>query len=77
MNQDELDAANKVVKSKAEIRQVLIDFETENSSKLFGNAAVTAAKIGPVATSETEYEDVDTNGTPVLMNIGNSQSIQN
>lgn len=54
-----------MIKSKAEIRQVLIDYDqtTSASSKLFGTGK-------PVKTAEcTLYKDLDPDGSPVVMNI--------
>ena len=43
---DELDAALNVVKSNAEIRQILKDHESEKASKLFGQNNISAAIVG-------------------------------
>jgi len=59
---DDLDAANKVVRSRADIRQVLIDFDNKNSSKLFGKG--TACPTKPCGDLE---EGLDENGSPIVM----------
>lgn len=62
---DELDAAGKVVQSREEIRQVLIDHENSNaSSSLFGNGAVS-----PSREPSNPYQDLDHNGSPIVMQL--------
>ena len=56
-----MDAANKVVRSRAVIRQVLIDFDNKNSSKLFGNGSACPTK--PCGLEE----GLDENGSPIVM----------
>lgn len=65
---DELDAAMNIVKSNAEIRQILKEFEEEKTSKLFGNGSVSLAVVGNKSCS-TEYSDVGKDGSAMLMNI--------
>jgi ankyrin repeat protein len=63
---DELDAAEKVVKSHAEIRQVLIDNDRSNSNggpALFSKGEV--VKSGDAAL----YEGLEKDGTAMVMNI--------
>jgi hypothetical protein len=60
--QDDLDAANKVVRSRADIRQVLIDFDNKNASKLFGNGSACPTK--PCSGTE---QGLDENGSPIVM----------
>jgi hypothetical protein len=55
------------VKSNAEIRQILKDFESDNASKLFGKAGVSAAAVGGCCA--TDHEGVGPDGTATLMNI--------
>jgi hypothetical protein len=60
---DEVDAAMKVVKSHAEIRQVLEEYDkTTNKSSIFGNGEV-------VKGSADLYDGLGEDGTPVVMNI--------
>lgn len=66
---DELDAAEKVVKSNAEIRQILIDYDQTNKSSIFGNGEV-------VKTSSNLYDGLDENGTPIVMNIEMNQEAE-
>lgn len=61
-SQDDLDAANKVVRSRAEIRQVLIDFDNKNASKLFGKGSACPTKPGCGM-----EEGLDENGSPIVM----------
>lgn len=57
-----MDAANKVVRSRAEIRQVLIDFDNKNTSKLFGKSSACPTKPGCGM-----EEGLDENGSPIMM----------
>jgi hypothetical protein len=63
-----LDAAEKVVKSNAEIRQVLIDYDRTNSGAT--NYPALFAKSDVVKTGGIDlYEGLDKDGSPVVMNI--------
>jgi ankyrin repeat protein len=66
LSKDELDAAGKVVKSRQEIRQILIDHEnsTATASKLFGNSSVS-----PSRAPGNMYQDLDPNGSPIVMQL--------
>ena len=57
-----MDAANKVVRSRADIRQVLIDYDNKNSSKLFGKGSACPTKPGCGI-----EEGLDENGSPIVM----------
>lgn len=59
---DDLDAANKIVRSRAEIRQVLIDWDNKTASKIFGKTSVSAGK-----SCDCVEEGLDENGSPVVM----------
>lgn len=59
---DDLDAANKVVRSRAEIRQVLVDFDNKNASKIFGKGSAC-----PIKPSGDIEEGLDENGSPIVM----------
>jgi hypothetical protein len=57
--QDELDAAEKVVRSRAEIRQVLIDHDNRTAG-IFGN--------GKVKTNQSDvYKELGPDGSPIVM----------
>ena len=64
---DELDAANHVVKSNSEIRQVLVDFSMsvagKSVKKMFGNGQV--VKV----CDNNLYEDLGPDGSALVMNI--------
>jgi hypothetical protein len=61
---DELDAAGKVVKSRQEIRQVLIDHENSSTSKVFGDSS-----ISPSQEPGSMYQDLDPDGSPIVMQL--------
>jgi hypothetical protein len=61
---DELDAAGKVVKSRQEIRQVLIDHENSSTSKVFGNSS-----ISPSREAGNMYQDLHPDGSPIVMQL--------
>jgi hypothetical protein len=73
--QDELDAANKVVKSNKEIRQVLIDYTLSPAGnsvkKLFGNGEVVRV------TESNIYQDLGHEGSALVMNIEMNKEMQN
>ena len=70
---DELDAANHVIKSKEEIRQVLIENDQTNSA----NAIFGRGNAEPVKGNSDLYKDLDKDGSPVVMNIEiNNENIQ-
>jgi hypothetical protein len=62
---DELDAAGKVVKSNEEIRNILIEFENQVSSKktVFGNGNE------GINRDVNMYADLEHNGSPVVMQL--------
>ena len=61
---DELDAAGNVVKSKLEIREVLLEHDRSRDSSLFGGGKVVAVR------GEADlYQDLHEDGSPVVMNI--------
>ena len=62
---DELDAAMNIVKSHAEIREILKEYESDKASKLFGNGSVSVA----TGASAVDYDGVGKDGTAMLMNI--------
>lgn len=64
---DELDAAMNIVKSHAEIRGILKEFESDKATKLFGNGSVSVAISAGDAT--VDYDGVGKDGTAMLMNI--------
>jgi hypothetical protein len=69
--QDELDAAENVVRSRAEIRQVLIDNDrTGTGAGLFGCGEV-------VKGASDLYRDLDDSGTAVVMNIEMNKELSN
>lgn len=60
---DELDAANKIVRSRAEIRQVLIDHDNASASKIFGKgSAQPTREVGGC-----NEEGLNENGSPIIM----------
>lgn len=62
---DDLDAAEHVIKSRAEIRQVLIDHDKTNTASLiFGNGSATMQ-----AGSTDIYKDLGPEGSPITMQI--------
>jgi ankyrin repeat protein len=62
LSKDELDAAEKVVKSHADIRQILEEFnKTQPGTKIFGN--------GEVVKSTNLYDGLEKDGTAMVMNI--------
>lgn len=65
--QDELDAAGRVVQSRADIRSILQEHEASHASKVFGKATVSA--VGVSDNANMEYEGVHKDGTAMLMNI--------
>ena len=69
---DELDAANHVIKSKAEIRQVLLDFDSTNTA----NAIFGRLDAQPVKGSSDLYKDLDTEGSPIVMSIEMNNEMQ-
>jgi len=70
--QDELDAAEKVIRSRAEIRQVLIDNDQSSSSisTLFGSGSPVKA-----STVADMYRDLDSSGSAMVMNIEMNQEL--
>ena len=70
---DELDAANHVIKSKEEIRQVLIDNDqTNNANAIFGRG-----NAEPVKGNSDLYKDLGPDGSPIVMNIEmNNENLQ-
>lgn len=70
--QDELDAAEKVVKSNAEIRQVLIDHDKTGSN------LPTMFTRGEVVKSGEEglYDGLDKDGTAMVMNIEMNKALK-
>ncbi|RYG69027.1 ankyrin repeat domain-containing protein [archaeon] len=63
---DELDAAEKVVKSHAEMRQILLDYDQSNASKLFSNGDVVKSSA---QTNTMLYDGLDKDGSALVMNI--------
>lgn len=70
---DELDAANHVIKSKAEIRQVLIDNDNTNAA----NAIFGRLDAEPVKGGTDLYKDLDASGSPIVMSIELNNEMQN
>jgi len=66
---DELDAAEKVIKSNKEIRQVLIDYDQTGSKamSLFSKGDIIKHNIAE--DKKLLYKDLDKDGSPVVMNI--------
>ena len=66
---DELDAAENIVRSRAEIRQVLIDYDTTaQKSNLFGTKVGTGgADADPNRAQTNKYKDLGPDGSPVDM----------
>jgi hypothetical protein len=62
---DELDAAEKVVRSRAEIRQVLVDHDQMQVSKLFG----TGSSIRTNGNTSDIYRDLGEEGSAVVMQL--------
>lgn len=65
---DELDAANNVVRSRAEIRQVLIDHDTNSASKggqLFAKKSINTSN----GCDAGMYEGLDKDGSPIVMQL--------
>eukprot|EP01031_Cornospumella_fuschlensis_P031353 gene31353-37891_t len=63
---DELDAAEKVIKSHADMRQILLDFEQSNASKLFSSGEVVKSSE---QTNAMLYDGLDKDGSALVMNI--------
>jgi hypothetical protein len=62
LSKDEVDAAEKVVKSHADIRQILEEFnKSQPGTKIFGN--------GEVVKSTNLYDGLEKDGTALVMNI--------
>ena len=70
LSKDELDAAEKVVTSRAEIRQVLIDYDTSRSkvNALFGTEKG-VVKQDEEGEKKALYQDLGPDGTPVVMQV--------
>lgn len=68
---DELDAAEKVVRSRAEIRQVLNDFDKSTNPAIFAKSSVVKSDC------EVNYKDLDENGSATIMNIEMNQELNN
>eukprot|EP01038_Epipyxis_sp_PR26KG_P014696 gene14696-19745_t len=73
---DELDAAEHVIKSKHDIRQVLIDYDQSTSSglkknRIFGNGKVVKIEEGNL------YEGLDNDGSAMVMNIEMNKEMNN
>lgn len=65
---DELDAAENVVTSRAEIRQVIEEFDTTSDnakSRLFGTSSHSPKKTG----DDVDYSDLGPDGSPVVMQL--------
>jgi hypothetical protein len=60
-----LDAAENIVKSRAEIRQVLIDHDQTQVSKLFG----TGSSMRGNGTNNNMYRDLAPDGSSVVMQL--------
>ena len=69
-----MDAAEHVVKSRADIRKVIQDFDTtsnKKSSSLFGNGKV------PTATGSINmYQDLNDDGSAFVMNVEMNKSLE-
>ena len=63
-----MDAAENVVRSRAEIRQILIDNDTTQVSKLFGTGA--SAKATP-----NMYQDLGPDGSSIVMQLEMHQTL--
>jgi len=66
---DELDAAEKVVKSHAEIRQILIDYDRSSSSSGNGTSGNAVFGNGQVVKAPNMYEGLDEHGSPIVMHL--------
>tara|TARA_A100001015_G_scaffold310979_1_gene413327 strand:- start:6348 stop:8165 length:1818 start_codon:yes stop_codon:yes gene_type:complete len=74
---DELDAAEKVVTSRAEIRQVLIDHDTSNTKNaLFGTEKGVAIQ-DEEAEKKALYKDLGKDGTAMVMNVEINNELEN
>ena len=65
---DELDAANNIVRSRAEIRQVLIDHDTSSAGKggqLFAKKSMSTSN----GCDAGMYEGLDKDGSPIVMQV--------
>ena len=65
---DELDAAENIVRSRAEIRQVLIDNDTSSkTSVLFGTSTKVEEGDNPNRKETNKYKEVGPDGSPVML----------
>ena len=68
LSKDELDAAGKVVTSRQEVRQILIDHENSQSNltskkSIFGDSSASPSRDVNI------YQDLDHNGSPIVMQL--------
>jgi ankyrin repeat protein len=71
---DELDAAEQVVTSRAEIRQVLIDYDTTTKrNAIFGTSNAQEGEVNPNKAGTEMYNELGPDGSPIVMQIEMSE----
>ena len=77
LSKDELDAAEKVVTSRAEIRQVLIDHDTSNTKNALFGTEKGVVKQDEEGERKALYEGLNKDGTAVVMNVEMNKEFEN